>query len=192
MRCAVIGAGISGCVIARMLADTGNTIVLYEAQSSPGGILLRMSDVTVNLVRVPIHDWLTARCAMQRLSLEQPYLYIPRYGYEVLCKEVLSHPSIVTHLNASVSQPWELTRTCNHVFFTGDVARLCQYAYGQLTYDAVGMPIADEQSMNTAALYRSYLQQLGIVPFGMHAAHDPLSIWQIITDAARCVEKILG
>ena len=38
MRIAVIGAGLSGCTIARLLKDRGHEVVIFEKEQKPGGL----------------------------------------------------------------------------------------------------------------------------------------------------------
>lgn len=38
-RFAVIGAGVSGLSVARMLSEQGHTTIIFEKESTPGGLI---------------------------------------------------------------------------------------------------------------------------------------------------------
>ncbi len=84
----IIGAGPAGLEAARVCAERGHRVVLFEASDKPGGQVQLASQVTRRMEIIGITDWLYQQ--VQRLGVDL------RFGHYVEDREVLAEkPAVV-------------------------------------------------------------------------------------------------
>lgn len=187
MTAIIIGAGIAGCCVARMLAERNQPVHVYEQSASVGGVLKTLQTVSIETGDRLACSWLLPRVPMQAVDAHR---LVPRCPVARICDHLLRHPRISLMKHTRIVDVLCARRYASHVVSTASPDTLVGMRYGALQWHE-GRPIRHPMSL---ALYWQYVQLLaqeGILWCGSLACFEVLSIPQIIRQAMAITEKIM-
>lgn len=178
-RCAVVGAGPAGLEAARVLAERGHEVTVYEAGSAAGGQVLLAALNPRRRDLIGIIDWRVDEC--KRLGVEFRYHQyvepgdLAGAGHEVIILATGGVPDIALSADdqALAIDTWEIISGA--VKPTGDVLVYDDHG-GHQSLDAIDALTATAHSIEYVTPERTIAPDVGSSPaagyFGMLADHD--------------------
>lgn len=181
MRAAIIGAGVAGCAMARMLAEQGYSVDVYEAQEV-GGIAAAIS-LTLRL-HYGGYMFLSRRTRVMG-ERELPGLWIGHHACstKVMCQELLDYRGVQVLQHAPITQIWELNQGYEVVILAARPDVPMGSFLGELPYDSQGFPMLHAASVQLYGLYRYVYKSIGVVGVGSAACYSMLTVDEILAQA---------
>ena len=197
-RILVIGGGISGSAFARMAAERGFQIDLYEQQSRFGGYAEQMGDGCLLQFHPPeetqymlVRKFATAFSEWHKIQHTGMGGYYPTTGWHWFCASLLEHPEIRTLRNAYIQNAGACRERYLFVYNTASLDSLFNYCYGKLAY-MVGFPIVQqEEETNRYLKYRRLADLCGFYNFGMQGAYRVITIEDAVLEAYAALNDLL-
>lgn len=195
----VIGGGVAGSAFARMAAEHGFRVHVYERRNRLGGMAERLSGGCV----IKLHDpamtefalagkFIRAFTKLERAPDTWPWVYYPVGGYHWMCEDWLYHPEIRVLKNAAIQNAYVCTDSYKFVYNTGSLDSLFYNMYGELAYP-LGFPmVQDELEVNRYLRYKSLVDEMGMYSFGAQGGYSVLTIEGAILAAYGALQHLLG
>lgn len=193
-KCSIIGAGIAGCVVARMLAECGMAVNIYEQSGSTGGVLRTLPQATISPLDRDVCAWF---CTHTPLYPGIDGALCPKRGYTWLCEQLIAHKGISLLLHCHVVDVVSATAGVSAVISTASPDQVTHSRFGVLPWEK-GMPVHNETTWQQFQAYQLLFKQAGIFSCGSLASYDVLSIPHIVrqakavTDAITCPTPIVA
>jgi 2,4-dienoyl-CoA reductase-like NADH-dependent reductase (Old Yellow Enzyme family)/thioredoxin reductase len=178
-RCAVVGAGPAGLEAARVLAERGHHVTLFEANTTAGGQVSLAARSARRRDLIGIIDWRLAECKRLGVDLRLNHYVEPgdldRAGYDVIILATGGVPDIrvdATGVNLAVDT-WDIITGA--VKPTGDVLVYDDHG-GHQSLDAIEAITPTAAKIEYVTLARTVAPDVGSSPaagyFAMLADHD--------------------
>lgn len=182
----VVGGGISGSVLARVLAEYGHKVFLYESSSHYGGLAY------LGQYPFTMHEEKTRKFLSRRVSFyaRSPGVFFPETSWHYFCETLLDHTNIqalhdapLYHLPSLVAeQQIKITTACPDNFL--------QNFYGELAY-VKGLPVRSPDQVEVFSQYQALLTKMGFLSLGMSALYRYLTIEEAILQAIEAATRIV-
>jgi hypothetical protein len=168
---AIIGAGVSGVVLARVLAESQIPVHVFEARHRYGG--------TADIGRYPFTlDTEQAKNFLdQRMRYNQcdPRNFYPLLSWNEWCYELLHHPNILSLHTAPVTNIRSVSEYYDAIFSSVSPDALLYNCYGTLSYH-LGIPVRSDSDIQRYDKYRRLLDSIHVYSVGMYGCYQPLAI----------------
>jgi len=178
---AIIGAGITGCVLARALAEQGYPVVVFEATQRAGGVAYQGNYRTA--LSFHAEHFLTARTSLRWLGMEcERKIFSPQCNWRYACRDLLLHKNI-SYWHSSPIYDLPLVKETFSLFFCA--ARLdwaFRGEYGLLSYIS-GFPVRSPDDLVLYTWYKEQVAALGGVCVGMGGLYKYMTIDECICHA---------
>lgn len=188
----VVGAGVSGAILARMLAEAGQEVVVFEKAERVGGV----STASIDLLRIKDQRamlWLTKRVRFYASAGDNytRWAGVPAGGFAMMAEALLDYPAIHVYRMVDVSSIYDAPRYfAPYMFVCAPIDSVLNYSLGALAYDGV-FPRRDSYSLARYEGYKSVLKSLGVVGFGSAAHYTIYSIEEIVRQAFYLVGRMI-
>lgn len=182
----VIGAGIAGCTVARMLAEREQHVQVYEQSSGVGGVLKTFQNVTIATTDRVACSWLLSHVLLQ--TYDDGHLS-PRRGGVWMCEQLVAHPRISLMKHTTIVDVLLAKQHASAVVSTASPDALVGMRYGPLPWQN-GKPMRHPMSMAAYWQHCQLLSNAGILWCGSLASFEVLSIPQIIRQCMHVTDTI--